>query len=152
MGIVNIEGKKITLDDDVIRAGPEAVRQVLSASGFPAAAVAKVVIEQPKTKGGSATVSVTPRSTGKGAPSDLAAFIEALIAAPEYVNPAIALAAESMAAESQGDMELLERAVRTGAVERAIAEGAREGKACAVALGSLGRAIPQTSKTVPVGF
>jgi len=83
---------------------------------------------------------------------DLAAFIESLIAAPNYINPAIDIASQSMAAESQGDLEFLERAVRTGAVERAIAEGAREGKACAIALGSLGRAIPQTSKTVPVGF
>jgi hypothetical protein len=67
MGIVKIEGKEVTLDDDVIRAGEEAVRQVLSASGFPAASVAKVKIDKPSKPGAPSIVTVSPRSTGKGA-------------------------------------------------------------------------------------
>jgi len=79
-------------------------------------------------------------------------FVELLSAAPEYINPAILLAAEAMRAEQQGDTEFLERAARTGAVERAIAEGFREGKAVIGALTAMGHAIPQSSKEVPIGF
>jgi hypothetical protein len=83
---------------------------------------------------------------------DLAAFIEKLVGAPEYVNPAIKLAAESIVAESQGDVEFLERAVRNGQVESAIVEGAKEGGQVAIALGAFGKAIPQASIKVPEGF
>lgn len=79
-------------------------------------------------------------------------LIRALLEAPEYVNPTIALAAAAQAAELKGDTDFLTRAERSGAVERAIAEGQREGEAVARCLGMLGRATPVASKTVPVGF
>jgi hypothetical protein len=77
---------------------------------------------------------------------------EQLLAAPEYVNPAIALAAELMQAELRDDQDTLERAIRSGQVERAISDGDREGNAVARALGACGQSPPIASKTVPVGF
>ena len=79
-------------------------------------------------------------------------FIRKLLAAPEYVNPTIALAVAAQRAELSGDAEFLARAVRSGAVERAVAEGQREGEAVGRLLGTLGRSTPKASKTVPVGF
>jgi hypothetical protein len=79
-------------------------------------------------------------------------LVRALLDAPEHVNPTIALAAAAQAAELSGDTEFLDRAVRSGVVERAVAEGQREGEAVARCLGMLGRATPAASKTVPVGF
>lgn len=77
---------------------------------------------------------------------------ESLLATPEYVNPAIALATELMQAEACGDTDMMERAIRSGAVERAVSEGQREGQAVAKALASCGQAPPIASKKVPVGF
>jgi hypothetical protein len=79
-------------------------------------------------------------------------IVRALLAAPEYVNPTIALAKAAQRAELSGDADFLARAVRSGAVERCISEGQREGEAVQRALGMLGRANPAASKTVPVGF
>lgn len=79
-------------------------------------------------------------------------IVEALLSAPEYVNPAIALAVAAQRAELSRDVEFLTRMMKSGAVERRIAEGQREGEFVARALGILGRANPAASKTVPVGF
>lgn len=79
-------------------------------------------------------------------------LVAKLLAAPEHVNPAIALAAAAQRAELSGDAEFLDRAAQRGAVERAVAQGQREGEEVARALGMLGRATPAASKTVPVGF
>jgi len=78
--------------------------------------------------------------------------LEALLAAPEYVNPAIALAAEFQAAETRGDLDFIESAIRTGAVEKAIAAGEEEGRAVLRSLASCGHAPPVASKQVPIGF
>ena len=66
MGIVKIEGKDVTVPDDVINAGAEAVRAVLAASGFPAVENADIQIESPARDGAPAIVRASPRSTGKG--------------------------------------------------------------------------------------
>jgi hypothetical protein len=79
-------------------------------------------------------------------------IVARLLAAPEYVNPTIALAAAAQRAELSGDADFLARATKSGAVERAIAEGQREGEAVSRALGMLARATPAASKTVPDGF
>ena len=79
-------------------------------------------------------------------------IVARLLAAPEYVNPTIALAFAAQRAELAGDSEFLERAARSGAVERAIREGQREGEASARALQGLGTATPAASRSVPVGF
>lgn len=78
--------------------------------------------------------------------------IEALMNAPEYVNPAMALAAELQQAETRGDKEALDQAHKSGAIERAIVEGERESREVVAALSACGHSIPQASKTVPVGF
>lgn len=79
-------------------------------------------------------------------------IVARLLAAPEYVNPTIALAVAAQRAELQGDTEFITHAARSGAVERVVREGQREGEAVARALQGLGRANPAASKTVPVGF
>jgi hypothetical protein len=139
----------VTLPDDVVNAGHQAIRAVLSANGFPAVENADIQIEGGK-KGAPAIVSVSPRSTGKGAAPN--GFIERLAAAAEYVNPAIKLAAEAYRAEAEGDAEFLDRAIRTGEVEVAVLEGTREGSRVVRGLISLGHAVPRSSKDVPVGF
>lgn len=79
-------------------------------------------------------------------------FINALIGAPEYVNPCIALAAEAFQAEAIGDVDFIERAERNGTLERAIAEGEREGQQVLRLLKAMGHVMPTSSKNVPVGF
>ena len=148
MALVKIEGKEVTLPDDVVKAGEKAIRAVLAANGFPAIENADIQIVGAKG-GAPAIVSVAPRSTGKGSPSP---FVEALISAPEYINPAIELAAQVWQAEANGDRDFLERAIRSGQVERAVSEGQREGKEVLRALAELGHVTPASSKTVPVGF
>src|SRR5947209_11284952 len=127
MAIVKIEGKEITLPDDVVKAGDGAIRAVLAANGFPAVENADIQIAGSEKPGAPAIVNVAPRSTGKGAPPGKAYedFLNALAAAPEYVNPAIALAARAMRAESEGDAEFIDRALKSGALERAVQEGSR---------------------------
>jgi hypothetical protein len=155
MATVRIEGKEITLPDDVVRAGAEAVRAVLAASGFPAVENAHILM--PDSPG--APAIVTPRSTGKGAEvearevdNNYASFLKTLASASEYVNPAMALAAEAQRAELDGDTEFIERAARSGVLDRAIFEGAREGEGVMKTLAVLGHCKPAASKTVPVGF
>lgn len=84
--------------------------------------------------------------------NDYEQVIEALVAAPEYSNPAIALASEVQRAELAGDTELFQSALRRGEVERAIYESNHEGQAVSNSLLKLGKASPTSSKTVPVGF
>lgn len=79
-------------------------------------------------------------------------FLRKLLEAPPYVNPTIALAVAAQRAELSGDAEFLTRATKSGAVERAVAGGQREGEAVGRLLGTLVRATPKASKTVPVGF
>ena len=79
-------------------------------------------------------------------------FLSALADAPEYVNPAIALAAEIQRAEALGDQDALDRAVRNGSVERAISEGQKEGRDLLKMLVTLGHVTPASSKRAPTGF
>jgi len=79
-------------------------------------------------------------------------LIAALASAPEHVNPAIGLALVAQRAELAGDTDFLSCTARSGAIERAISEGRREGEAVARTLNVLGKATPAASKSVPVGF
>ena len=79
-------------------------------------------------------------------------FINDLVSAPERINPAIELAARVWQAEAQGDPDVLERAVRSGEVERAIADGEREGRLVINALAEMGHVTPCSAKKVPIGF
>ena len=156
MAIVRIEGKNVTISDDLVRISDRAervraVKAVLAVNGFPA--IENAVIEfEDDPKGGPPIVHVEKRSTGKGAPSPYDEFFAALFDAREYVNPAIALAAQVERAEQDGDTEFFQRVVQSGELERAVMEGAREGKSVWQALAALGHATPCSSKTVPVGF
>lgn len=78
--------------------------------------------------------------------------IASLMAAPEHVNPAIALAAEVMQLEAKGYREDVEKLLRSSAVEQAIIAGEKEGTAVVKSLAACGHAPPIASKTVPVGF
>ena len=68
MATVKIEGKNITLPDEVVKAGKQAIIAVLVANGFPNADKADIQIEGGKG-GAPAIVKVAPRSPGKGASS-----------------------------------------------------------------------------------
>jgi len=163
MATVQIEGKNVTLPDDVVKAGPDAIRAVLASNGFPGVEKAEIKIVGGK-EGAPAIVKVSPRAQDKGADLELRSaecgvrsrgtedFIDALASAPEYVNPAIALAAEAFQAEAQGDVDFIERVVRSGQLERAVAEGEREGAEVMRLLAEMGHVVPGSSKTVPVGF
>lgn len=78
--------------------------------------------------------------------------LDDLLRAPEYVNPAIALAVELLEAETQGDRDKVESAIRYGRVEHAIVDGEREGIAVMKALAACGHAPPVASNAVPEGF
>lgn len=153
MGVVKIEGKPVTVEDDVIKAGPDAVRAVLAANGFPMTENAQ--IQLPDEKNPSAPAIVTSRSTGNGqAPlrPQYAAALRRLREAPAYVNPAIKLAAECRRADVEGDDDFVERAHRTGELERAVSEGLREGRNIQRTMMLLGHTVPQSSEEPPVGF
>lgn len=159
MAIVRIDGKEVTMSEDVVRMGKEAVIPMLEANGFPHARNAEIEIVGAEKPGAPSIVNVRPREArkGSGGACDLiddpgAAFLAALDEAQEYINPAVAMAAQAMQAESQGDTEFLERLMRTGEVERVVEAGEREGTQVARMLGDLGHAVPQASKFVPVGF
>lgn len=79
-------------------------------------------------------------------------ILEALSASPEYINPAITLAAEVMQLESKGHKEDVEKLLRSADVERAIVAGEREGVAVQQSLAACGHAPPIASRKVPVGF
>jgi hypothetical protein len=164
MAIVKIEGKSITVPDEIAALGKEAVRNLLSQE-FPA--IENAQIEIVKEEGAPAVITVTKRATPKGQVAltqallqpetrpmalEQSQLIDALRAAPPYVNPAIALTEDVMRAEMMGDREFFEAAARRGDVERAISESNNEGQAVADALFLIGHALPTTSDEVPVGF
>jgi hypothetical protein len=161
MAIVKVEGKEVTLPDDVVKAGKAAIKALLAVNGFPAIENAHIEIAGGEN-GAPAIVNVTPRSTGKGgvvliapdisAPSPYDSFLQALVNAPAYVNPAIALAAQIERAERDGDTQFVEQVIKSSRLERAVLEGLDEGTAVRNALSTLCRAKPEYSKTVPVGF
>lgn len=152
VGTVTVEGKSVTLDQEIIDAGVEAVRAALSVD-FPDIENASIEIEQ---KPGSTvrTAQVVKRGMGKGAGLSPAQeyVVGVLLRAPEYVNPACALAAEVLAAEAAGNLAACDRALSSGRLVRAVEEGGREGRAVMRALAAIGRGVPQPSREVPEGF
>jgi hypothetical protein len=78
--------------------------------------------------------------------------IDALRAAPEFVNPAIALAVRLQQAEALGEAATVEQSIKSGEAERAIEAGELEGRAVQRTLMNCGHSYPQPSKEVPVGF
>jgi len=65
MGVVNIEGKPVTLDDAIIKAGPEAIKAALSVD-FPDVENAIITVVSGGASGSAHTASVVKRGTGKG--------------------------------------------------------------------------------------
>ncbi len=78
--------------------------------------------------------------------------IDALLAAPESVNPAIELAVQMQQAETRGDTAAVDELIRSGKVAHAILDGEQEGRAVLEALAACGHAVPTASREVPVGF
>lgn len=151
-GVVHVEGKTVTLDQKIIDAGIEAIRMALSEE-FPDIENAEITIDEPKTPGAVRTAEVVKRGMTKGGLSrEQERIIAELEAAPEYVNPAIALAVELMEAETAGDKGAFKEALRSGRLERAIAEGEREGRFVRKVLKGCSQALPSASTTVPEGF
>jgi hypothetical protein len=154
-GVVYVEGKSFTLDQQIIDAGVGAIKAALSLD-VPDIENAEIVIDEPKSPGAPRTAEVVKRGMGKGQgeapPHAHRDVLEALRAAPPCVNPAIRFSVEIMCAESSGDQQALDRAMKSGDLERAVASGERYGRAVADALVSLHDAQPVPAKDVPPGF
>jgi hypothetical protein len=65
MGLVRIEGKEISLDDQIIDAGIPAIRAALSVD-FPDVENADIDIVKPVRAGAPKAATVVKRGTGKG--------------------------------------------------------------------------------------
>ena len=156
MAVIKVEGKEVTLDDDVVKAGKDAVRAVLAANGFVMTENAE--IQLPDEKNPTAPAIVTSRSTGNGQEERrplrpaYAAVLRQLRESPPHVNAAIRLAADCRRADAEGDDDFIERAHRTGELERAVSEGLREGRDIQRTMTMLGHTVPQSSEEAPVGF
>jgi hypothetical protein len=149
--------KSFTLPDSIIKGRPREVAEKLVrkalAPHVPNIDNAEIEIPEDKKDGAPLVVSVTERATTKGSGNPCQARVLAVLAAaPAYTSPAVALALEAQQAEEQGDMEFVERAERSGDLERAIAESNRELRDCDRVLQFLGLAIPKPSIYVPEGF
>lgn len=79
-------------------------------------------------------------------------IVAALLAAPEYVNPAIELAVRLQQAEAAGDTAAVDKAIRAGEMERAITDGEFDGRAVMNTMRACGHSFPIASAKVPVGF
>jgi hypothetical protein len=152
MAVVKVEGKTYTLPDEIVAAGKEAIRATLSVD-VPGVENADIqIVERP---GAPSVVTVSKRAQPKGVTlsPEQARIANALINAPDYRNPAVALASEVMSAEAAGDGgALFASLVRRGDIERAVSELNREGQAVSDALLKLVRAPAACSEFVPVGF
>ena len=65
MGLIKIEGKDVSIDDDIINAGIPAIKAALSVD-FPDVENADIQIVTPARAGAPRTASVVKRGTGKG--------------------------------------------------------------------------------------
>ncbi len=153
MGVVLIEGKPITLDDEIIKAGKQTIRDALWVD-FPDIELEDIEIQRSTAAGAPLEATVVKRGQGKGQQPEESTdaltaqqdVIRVLDAAPAYINPAIALAAKALAAEAAGDQHFISKEIKSGRLERAVFTGEREGKAVRMALRSLatGRPVPST--------
>lgn len=75
--------------------------------------------------------------------------LAALLAAPQHVNPAVALWLEI---QNDGPISAEDLLAATGRIEDAIRQGENEAKQVEAALRQLRKAQPQPSRAVPVGF
>jgi hypothetical protein len=149
------EGKPLSMPLDVVKAGEAAIKSVVAASGFPMVENAQITIDWPKEEGAPPRVHVAPRATKKGSGQTVEPFDEfvaEILNAPEYINPAIALAAQVMQEEAQGNPDFLERAEQAGDVERAVMESLNYNRDLENMLIKMGTSVPVASKIVPVGF
>src|ERR1051325_4590956 len=99
--VVYVDNKPVTLDSKIVALGKEAVRAALEGT-VTGIENADIVIEQPSVAGGAPTVRVEKRAAPKAAEAGRRAHadvVEALADAPDFVNPAILLAAAVAAAE-----------------------------------------------------
>jgi hypothetical protein len=155
MGVVKIEGKELTLPDNIIDLGIDAVRDALS-EDFPDIENADVEIVRPRAAGQPVTATVVKRGTHKGQwesfPRAQREVLNALDRARPHVNPAIALAVEVLQHEAAGDTRFFDELVRTGRLERAEAAGEREGRAVQRALETCSTCQPIPADDIPVGF
>jgi hypothetical protein len=78
--------------------------------------------------------------------------VDALMNAPEFVNPAIRLAAEVLQLEAKGHRDDVEKLLRSVEVEKAIIAGERETNAVMASLAACGHSVPVPSNRVPTGF
>lgn len=153
-GVVHVDGKSFTLDQEIIDAGVPAIKAALAVD-VPDIENAEIVLDEPKQAGAPRTATIVKRGMGKGSsglsPAQTHA-LDVLGRAPEHENPAIGLAKRLQAAELAGDSNAFDEALRSGELERAVAAGEREGVAVHAALGAISAAMPVPASAEQEGF
>jgi hypothetical protein len=135
-------GQTLTLPDD-IAGDDERLRNALKPF-YPELANAEIRRE---TKDDTLTVTVVKRAGPKGA-----GILPALLAAPEELNPALALAWQLEHREITAGLELTELVALQPAIEQAIEAGEAEVKQIDITLRILKRALPVTGSGTPHGL
>src|SRR6266542_1630130 len=103
-------------------------------------------------KNGRTVTEVTKRAGTKGAKGNIFEVIDALLAAPEEINPALVVHFELMEAEKKGKLSLRRYLGSQGDIRRAAAEGKEQLEANKNSLDLLRGAIPVPAETTPAGF
>ncbi len=141
--LIRLEGQLIPVED-AIAADDELIKKALLPF-YPEVGNALISRTQ---EDGQTVVSVLKRAGTKGVTP-----FEVLIAAPESVNPAIALAWELKRLEAKGELEdpavLLQYSKQ---IDQAIEQGKNEASDVAHSRAKLQTACPKTSTAVVVGF
>ncbi len=101
---------------------------------------------------GRTVIEVTKRAGTKGAKGNIFEVIDALLAAPEEINPALVVHFELMEAEKKGKLSLRRYLGSQGDIRRAAAEGKEQLEANKNSLDLLRGAIPVPAETTPAGF
>lgn len=143
MAKVNLpDGQSFDFPDEL--AGDDAMLRAALASFVPEIRNADL---KRGTVGGVMTVNVIKRSGTKGA-----VILEALLAAPESLNPAIEMQQRLQALETAGKLTLSDLLAQRGALAKAIDAGQKEVSRVNDALKVLKDADAQSAQTTPVGF
>ncbi|HKX30635.1 MAG TPA: hypothetical protein VJ302_23300 [Blastocatellia bacterium] len=141
MPIIEIEGQQIEVGDE-IAGNDEAIRALLKPT-WPDAANATLTRT---TKEGVLTIKVTKKAGTKGA------IVADLLAAPERINPALAMQERLAGLQSSREISHLQMLKLKPQIEVAIKDGRAEIKAVQRALEVLLDAPPVAGNRVPRGF
>ena len=144
MAIVKFEGREIPMDD-TIAGNDELLRQAL----IPhlGAEIANATINRENKEGQPMVVTLVKKAGPKGS-----GVLDALIKAPEQVNPVFGLAWMIQWNEARGKMQFLDVLDLQPAIEAALQVGEKEEKHTSRAVSQLKKADPAVLHQIIVGF